>query len=227
MPQLSPILEVEQDSQRTSPVISDTPPTLQPVTISPYARIAIDTQTHNAQTVGIAHPQRATTQPTISTPAADAHTTTARPHSKITLASDNIPTCDPETNMDVNRDCSILRPDETVTMPTAITSAERTYLGTQSDDVGDISTETNRDVDSETVSYTFQRNNDIMHSDIASHTITVSVGTETFQTPIHNNCYFLFFFYIFPSTDFLTFLLTNLRGEKHHFCPFSEPKSTL
>ena len=35
MPQLSPILEVEQDSQRTSSVISDTPPTLQPVTISP------------------------------------------------------------------------------------------------------------------------------------------------------------------------------------------------
>jgi len=28
MPQLSPLLEVEQDSQRTSSVISDTPPTL-------------------------------------------------------------------------------------------------------------------------------------------------------------------------------------------------------
>jgi len=56
MPQLSPILEVEQDRQRTSSVISDTPPTLQPVTISPYAHVAIDTQTHSARTVNIAHP---------------------------------------------------------------------------------------------------------------------------------------------------------------------------
>ena len=83
MPQLSPILEVEQDSQTTSSVISDTPPTLQPVTISPYTRVAIDTQTHNAQTVNIA---------TISTPAADAQhttpqttTTNTSPFLKITL----------------------------------------------------------------------------------------------------------------------------------------------
>ena len=48
MPQLSPILEVEQDSQTTSSVISDTPPTLQPVTISPYARVTLDTQTQRA-----------------------------------------------------------------------------------------------------------------------------------------------------------------------------------
>ena len=93
MPQLSPILEVEQDSQTTSSVISDTPPTLQPVTISPYARVAIDTQTHSARPVNIAHPQCAITQPTISTSAADAHdttpqtitTTTIRPLSKITV----------------------------------------------------------------------------------------------------------------------------------------------
>jgi len=92
MPQLSPILEVEQDSQTTSSVISDTPPTLQPVTISPYARVTLDTQTHSAQTVNIAHPQCAITQPTISTSAADAQhatpqttTTTTRPLPKITL----------------------------------------------------------------------------------------------------------------------------------------------
>ena len=81
MSQLSPILEVEQDSQTTSSVISDTPPTLQPVTISPYARVTLDTQTHSAQTVNIV---------AISTPAADAeHTTpqtitTTSPLSKIT-----------------------------------------------------------------------------------------------------------------------------------------------
>ena len=93
MPQLSPILEVEQDSQTTSSVISDTPPTLQPVTFSPYARVTLDTQTHSAQTVNIAHPQCTITQPTISTSAADAQqhatpqttTTTTRPLSKITL----------------------------------------------------------------------------------------------------------------------------------------------
>jgi len=109
MPQLSPILEVEQDSQRKSSVTSDAPPTLQPVTISPYARVAIDTQTHRARTTNIAHPQCATTQPTISTSAADTHTTTTRPEPKITLGSDNIPTCDPETNKDMNGDSSILR----------------------------------------------------------------------------------------------------------------------
>ena len=93
MPQLSPILEVEQDSQTTSSVISDTPPTLQPVTISPYTRVAIDTQTHSAQTVNIAHPQCAITQPTIATSAADAQhttpqttTTTIKPLSTITHA---------------------------------------------------------------------------------------------------------------------------------------------
>ena len=75
---------MEQDSQRTSSVISDTPPTLQPVTISPYACVAIDTQTHSARTVNIAHPQCAITQPTISTPAADAHTTNTSPFPKIT-----------------------------------------------------------------------------------------------------------------------------------------------
>jgi len=49
MPQLSPILEVEQDSQTTCSVISDTPPTLQPVTISPYARVTLDTQRADSQ----------------------------------------------------------------------------------------------------------------------------------------------------------------------------------
>ena len=49
MPQLSPILEVEQDSQTTSSVISDTPRTLQPVTISPYARVTLDTQRADSQ----------------------------------------------------------------------------------------------------------------------------------------------------------------------------------
>ena len=78
MPQLSPILEVEQDSQTTSSGISDTPPTLQPVTISPYARAAVDTQTHSARPVNIAHPQCAITQPTISTSAADAHDATSQ-----------------------------------------------------------------------------------------------------------------------------------------------------
>ena len=88
MPQLSPILEVEQDSQTTSSVISDTPPTLQlqPVTISPYARAAIDTQTHSARPVNIAHPQCAITQPTISTSAADAHDATSQ-----TTATNNEP----------------------------------------------------------------------------------------------------------------------------------------
>ena len=37
-------------------MISDTPPTLQPDTISPYSRVAIDTHTHNARTTNIAHP---------------------------------------------------------------------------------------------------------------------------------------------------------------------------
>jgi len=91
MPQLSQILEVEQHSERTSSVISDTPPTLQPVTISPYARVTIDTQTHSARTVNIAQPQCAATQPTISTPAANAHTTpqttTTSPFPKITIFS--------------------------------------------------------------------------------------------------------------------------------------------
>jgi len=49
MPQLSPILEVEQDSQTTSSVLSDTPPTLQPVTISPYACVTLDTQRADSQ----------------------------------------------------------------------------------------------------------------------------------------------------------------------------------
>jgi len=66
-------------------VISDAPPTLQPVRINPYTRVAIDTLTHRAQTTNIAHPQCATTQPTISTLAADAHTTTTRPNPKITI----------------------------------------------------------------------------------------------------------------------------------------------
>ena len=83
MPQLSPILEVKQDSQRTSSVISDTPPTLQPVTISPYARITLDTQTHSVRTVNSTHLQCAATQPTISTPAADAHTTPTRTHQEM------------------------------------------------------------------------------------------------------------------------------------------------
>ena len=77
IPHLSPILEVGQDSQRTSSVINDTSPTLQPVTISPYASVTIDTQTHSARTVNVAHPQCAATQPTISTPALQ---TPTQPH---------------------------------------------------------------------------------------------------------------------------------------------------
>jgi len=69
MPQLSHILEVEQDSQRTSP-------TLQPVTISLYAHVATDTQTNSSQTTNITHPQCITTKPTILTSAADAQTAT-------------------------------------------------------------------------------------------------------------------------------------------------------
>jgi len=61
-PQLSPTLEVERDSQGTSSVISNTPPTLQPDTFSPYSCVAIDTQTHNARTTNIAHPQYTDTQ---------------------------------------------------------------------------------------------------------------------------------------------------------------------
>ena len=96
MPQLSPILEVEQDSQRTSSVISDTPPTLQPVTISAYAHVTTDTQTHSAWTVNSSHLQCAATQPTISTPTADAHTTPqtnrpTRPNPKITLTPLKMP----------------------------------------------------------------------------------------------------------------------------------------
>ena len=137
MPQLSPILEVEQDSQRTSSVISDTPPTLQPVTISPYTRVAIDTQTHNAQAVNIAHPQCAITQPTISTPAANAQhttpqtTTNTRPLSTILLVLTENPTSNPDRIREVKRDCSILRRDEAVLERTptteVLTRTEQTH----------------------------------------------------------------------------------------------------
>jgi len=62
-------------------VISDTPPTLQPVTISPYARVTLDTQTHSAQTVNIA---------AISTPAADAQQHTASNKSPLSTITINM-----------------------------------------------------------------------------------------------------------------------------------------
>ena len=138
--------------------------------ISPYARVTLDTQTHSAQTVNIAHPQCAITQPTISTPAADAHDTTpqtttttiTRPLSKITLASvDKNPIYDSETNLGMNRDCSILRCDEAVLQCTPITEVltrteqtDSTYLPSivsQSEHIGDISMMLDRHVP---VSYT-------------------------------------------------------------------------
>ena len=45
MSQLSPILEVGQESQDTSSTEIYTPPLLQPDTISPHSRVALDTQT--------------------------------------------------------------------------------------------------------------------------------------------------------------------------------------
>jgi len=99
-------------------MISDTLPTLQPVTISPYARVATNTQTHTARTTNIAHPQCITTKPTISTSAADAQTATQNPLTTTTIghtintspmtsvASANNPTCDPGRDLDENRDCS-------------------------------------------------------------------------------------------------------------------------
>jgi len=55
-----------------------------------YARVTIDKQTHSVRTVNSTHLQCAATQPTISTPAADAHTTPqtnrpTTPNPKITL----------------------------------------------------------------------------------------------------------------------------------------------
>ena len=58
MSQLSPILEVEQESQDTSSTEIYTPPLLQPDTISPHSRVALDTQTHNAQPIDISSPQQ-------------------------------------------------------------------------------------------------------------------------------------------------------------------------
>jgi len=57
MSQFSPILEVEQESQDTSSTEIYTPPLLQPDTISPHSRIALDTQTHNAQPINISPQQ--------------------------------------------------------------------------------------------------------------------------------------------------------------------------
>jgi len=124
MPQLSPILEVEQDSQTTSSVIRDTPPTLQPVTISPYARVTLDTDTQRADSqhrdyidARCRRPsaQHTTTQTTTTT-------TTTTPLSKITLAPmDKKPNYDPDRLREVNRDCSILRRDEAVLECTPIT----------------------------------------------------------------------------------------------------------
>jgi len=61
MSQFSPILEVEQESQDTSSTEIYTPPLLQPDTISPHSRVALDTQTHNAQPIDIS-PQQSLSQ---------------------------------------------------------------------------------------------------------------------------------------------------------------------
>jgi len=58
MSQLSPILEVGQESQDTSSTEIYTPPLLQPDTISPHSRVALDTQTHNAQPIDISPQQQ-------------------------------------------------------------------------------------------------------------------------------------------------------------------------
>ena len=55
--QFSPILEVEQESQDTSSTEIYTPPLLQPDTVSPHSRVALDTQTHNAQPLDISPQQ--------------------------------------------------------------------------------------------------------------------------------------------------------------------------
>jgi len=65
MSQLSPILEVEQESQDTSSTEIYTPPLLQPDTISPHSRVALDTQTHNAQPVVISPQQPITSAVTL------------------------------------------------------------------------------------------------------------------------------------------------------------------
>ena len=66
MPQLSPILEVEQESQDTGSTEIYTPPLLQPDTISPYSRVALDTQTHNAQPIDISPQQPITSAVTLA-----------------------------------------------------------------------------------------------------------------------------------------------------------------
>jgi len=50
-------LEVGQESQDTSSTEIYTPPLLQPDTISPHSRIALDTQTRNAQPIDISPQQ--------------------------------------------------------------------------------------------------------------------------------------------------------------------------
>ena len=66
MSQLSPILEVEQESQDTSSAEIYTPPLLQPDTISPHSRVALDTQTHNAQPIDISPQQPITSAVTLA-----------------------------------------------------------------------------------------------------------------------------------------------------------------
>jgi len=48
---------VGQESQDTSSTEIYTPPLLQPDTISPHSRVALDTQTHNAQSIDISPQQ--------------------------------------------------------------------------------------------------------------------------------------------------------------------------
>ena len=66
MPQLSPILEVEQESEDTSSTEIYTPPLLQSDTISPHSCVALDTQTHNAQTIDISPQQPITSRVTLA-----------------------------------------------------------------------------------------------------------------------------------------------------------------
>jgi len=66
MPQLSPILDVEQESQDTSSTGIYTPPILHPDTISPHSRVALDTQTHNAQPIDTSPQQPITSAVTLA-----------------------------------------------------------------------------------------------------------------------------------------------------------------
>ena len=66
MSQLFAILEVKQESQDTSSTEIYTPPLLQPDTISPHSRVALDTQTHNVQPIDISPQQPITSAVTLA-----------------------------------------------------------------------------------------------------------------------------------------------------------------